>query len=509
MYGMYPNIDIDPKEYSLASLLFGHRMRANQTMPEYLIEFLQVLIAKKSAGLLPGGSEYTLEYFPHVDEKLDRPITYEPQTRIGLKRFIFFPHSKPEGKAKVDEDAYVECVRMMRTKIDAPEDRKKDQIVKVIQDLLYGFNAVNQSRSWFDQNMLPICEEVILPEGMGVKAERKNISFSIGKEDVDKNFSYTRYTYMCRGGEIYYLHLLDGVNRCGDGLRFSIESKFKKLIQDSYPQFSSLSGFIQRSWDQHMLKSPETSYNRTKEIVAIPSDFSVRSKMAAMEIDTLLSNNIHPFDKISILADAVVFQLLRVMHVTASIRTGQKDDAWVLDLCKVNPEMRKLATSAFARNEECIIQYIYEGYDHFENQLRDQKDKEQKNIKDAFDDSYKLYRKLGKSLGFIIPQKGPFMRLTLSERIVRFLVLSLLQPQQKVTLDVFLGLINEHFGMVIDRDMYEREAELGRVKPLGDLSFLDQNKESLSSLLKNCGFLRDISDATAIVENPYDPEVIR
>lgn len=38
---------------------------------------------------------------------------------------------------------------------------------------------------------------------------------------------------------------------------------------------------------------------------------------------------------------------------------------------------------------------------------------------------------------------------------------------------------------------------------VNDLSFLEVNEKEFSEMLKKCGFLRDLSDATAIVENPY------
>ena len=49
MFEMFPNIDIGKDaKYPLSSYLFGHRMRPNQSDIEYLIEFLQVMLAKKS-----------------------------------------------------------------------------------------------------------------------------------------------------------------------------------------------------------------------------------------------------------------------------------------------------------------------------------------------------------------------------------------------------------------------------------------------------------------------------
>ena len=88
---------------------------------------------------------------------------------------------------------------------------KKKNSITIIQNLLSGFSAVNQSRSWFDQNVLPICPEVILPEGMGIKKWRQDMSFSHDDADIDGKFDYHKYTYMCRGGEVYYLHLLNAL----------------------------------------------------------------------------------------------------------------------------------------------------------------------------------------------------------------------------------------------------------------------------------------------------------
>ena len=49
--------------------------------------------------------------------------------------------------------------------------------------------------------------------------------------------------------------------------------------------------------------------------------------------------------------------------------------------------------------------------------------------------------------------------------------------------------------------------EAGSVKAVGELSFMEENKQAFSQKLKDCGFLRDLSDATSIVENPYESEV--
>ena len=42
----------------------------------------------------------------------------------------------------------------------------------------------------------------------------------------------------------------------------------------------------------------------------------------------------------------------------------------------------------------------------------------------------------------------------------------------------------------------------------GDFSFLEANLDAFAQKLKDCGFLRDLSDATSIVENPYEREEV-
>lgn len=508
MFEMYPNIDIgQDSKYPLSSYLFGHRMRSNQSDIEYLIEFLQVMLAKKK---LEG---MTYAYFPKVPRGQDVEIEYYPEVAIALKRFIFFPNSKPEGKLPVDKAAYQACISKLEESVTG-EPGKEKQLISVLQDLFYGFNATAQNRAWFDKNMLPVCPEVILPEGMGVKSERDGLVFGQCNKSVDGAFSYNRYTYMCRGGEVYYLHLLSSANREDDRFRAQLEARFRALVCDSYPQFSELARFIKNTWATYMMVDPDDIKQPTKNLNTIPAAFACRDAYTAREVDMLLRNSIDSFDKLSILADTVMLQLLRVMYATAAQVMRNQKAPWVIDISRRNAEMRKLAADSFAENEACIIDYIYAGYARFADRLKDPagsstKTKEQKHVDDAAGDSYRLFRKLAKNLGLLIPVKGPHMRLSLNERLVKALVLTLIGPGQKITLDTFLDLLYEHFGMIVDRGTYERAVRDGTMRPLVDYTFMDQNRDAFVTLLKNCGFLRALSDATCIVENPFDEEVIR
>ena len=490
------------KKYPLQSYLFGHRVQPSQTKYEYLIEFLQVAISKKKFSEL--SKDLGDEFFPIDQTIFDRTITYSPETRIFLKRFVFFPKSKLDGKAEVDRDAYSKCIEELVRKISGNSEIKKQNCVKIIQNLMRGFSAVNQSRSWFDQNMLPICPEVILPEGMGVKKWRQNLKFSQIEPGVDSAFDYHRYTYMCRGGEVYYLHLLSAINQKPESQQV-ITERLKEMI-NSFPQFSYLCNFVQTTWKNYMMVEDDQK-PENKDLGIIPASFQVRNEFLISELTNFLNSKSHPFEKMEMLANGIILQLLRVMYLAAS--TEYDSNCWVVDVnCKgyENAETKKIAIAAFNHNEEVISNYLYRELDGLRSTLSETN--ETKIINDAANDSYRLFRKMGKMIGVVIPATGPGMRFSLSEDIIKFLVLSIIPPRHMITLDEFIELLYQHFGMVIGPQQYRKEMQKGSVKKVGELSFMEANKQAFSQKLKDCGFLRDLSDATSIVENPYESEAI-
>ena len=498
---MYPDINPEKKKYPLQSLLFGHRIQPSQTKYEYLIEFLQVAIATKLDN--PDAPSFiTTDMFP-IDKAANGCFKYQPKLRIGLKRFIFFPKSKLDGKAKVDEAAYRACIKSLEEHMTGGNAIRKQNSITIIQNLLNGFSAVNQSRSWFDQNTLPICPEVILPEGMGVKTLRQKIEFDIHSNEIDDAFDYHKYTYMCRGGEIYYLHLLNAISQYPE-YKDIIELRINEMVS-SFPQFSYLCNFVQNTWEDYYIAS-KTLKAETKELGAIPLSFSRRNKYTLDELKNFLNSNSHPFEKMETFANGIILQIMRMMYLAASTET--ESNCWVIDVnCNSieNDEAKKRAISAFKHNEEIISTYLYNGLYEYRSFL-DPSKSDQQLINDAANDSYRLFRKLGKMIGVIFPNKGSGMRFSLSEDIIKFLVLSIIPPKQMITLDEFVTQLYEHFGMVIGPVQYKAEMERGFVAKIGDFSFLETNLESFAQKLKDCGFLRDLSDATSIVENPYEME---
>jgi|GEM_PF-706497 len=517
----FPKIQLKD-DYTLQSILFGHRIKKDQTLYEYMIEFLQVMISEK---IVEDIRERTFnEYFPVFEDIEKCQLKFSPISRVGLKRFVFYPESKIDSKFKIDDEAYFECKEQLKNKIKIEIDERYDQddILKIIQKLFYGISAVTKNRSWFAMSLLPVCKEVILPESMGKKSKRKKIKkdedlfkYYI---DMENAFEYHNYNFMARGGEVYYLHVLRGILLSSKEVKEKIEKGFDNLI-NSFWQFSELSNFIYNNWlerYQELLKNSldrsffddELEYNKKikKSLGTIPINYDRRSKYTIIELENFLSSNIHTFEKMKILAYGIVLHIIRLMHEQVGILYNGKVNPWIIDMCSnsnVGNEMKKIAIENFNDLENRFLEVI----NKYADEERYEKSKKQI-IKEASDNSYKLIRKLGKEIGLIIPINGPGMRMSLSEELLKFLVMSLIKPGKMLRIDSFLDKLYEHYRIIIDRNTYKKAINEGLLKDISDLSMFDANKKRFIEVLKECGFVRDLSDATSIVENPYDEELI-
>lgn len=509
MQGMYPNgfLNPDDRKCSVQSLLFGHRIKPQQTRYEYLVEFLQVAMARKRI-TNSGDDSIKTDMFPVSDALADHQLEYMPISNMGLKRFIFFENSRLDTKSQIDKKAYNKCLEIMKEciEIENTQISEKDSIF-ILQNILYGFSIENAGRSWFNKNLLPICPEVLFPESLARKKYREKVD--IDSEEVDSSFDFNSYTYMARGGEVYYLHILHAINSAEQEAKERLEHQIKRMLS-SIPQLSEISKFIQTEWETGMNydASDIRDYDVKKRIGAIPLEYSYRDSHSLSEIMCFLDNRIQPMEKLNLLSYGIVLQLFRMLITTAAKGSSTQGSAWVIDVCepikKEHAEIRKLASNCYNKNEESVTKYIDIGIDYYYcDSTPEEKDKMRK---DADKDSNKIIRKLGKNMGMIIPITGTGMRFTLSEEIIKFLVMALVPPSSKVTYDHFLDMLYDHFEIVISPEHYAKAAEEGKVGPQTNVTFLQENKNDFAQKLKNCGFLRDLSDATAIVENPYEKE---
>lgn len=486
----------------LQSVVFGHRFKANQSFYEYILEFLIVVFSEKSIdgkkldGLFPLG----------VD--INSGIEYRVKNKAGLKRFIFFEKSKLDGRFNLDKKAYELHLDLLKDYIEIEDDLtylNKDIAIELIQSLLYGFSAVLENRSWFAQSMLPICKHTLMPEIMGTKGKR-NVDYDVMtddfKEKVDSVFQTNRYNFMARGGEVYYLHVLSALNNYPQ-YKHVIENGFNLLI-NQFDELERLCENIQNTWINRAEVKDEKSFV-TKTLGYIPSGFKNREEKTLIELINILYSEMHPFEKIETLANGIIFQIMIMCYEQARNVVGKEKGYLIFDVnCykgKSNEEVKKIATMNYQQYEQDLLNALYANVSNFRNKDKNGNEKsEQDTIKEAIDDSIKVYKKLGKRISVIRPINEKSIRFTLNEEILKYLVVSLIKPNTKMTFDRFLDKLYLNYGIIIGNEQLTKiDEKYSNI----DLSFLEINKKDFQMMLKDSGFLRELSDSTSIVENPY------
>ena len=491
--------ETDNGKNSLAIQLFGNRINAGQTLGEYLLEFLLVFAASKTNN---GEGQFKFHTREQVEKAEDSGNTdglnYFTIPRNGLKRFIFYNRSKQDSHTAVDDDAYQSMMKMLKDKCEDPE------WVYMLQDLLYGYALVIRKRGWYAQSLAPIAPELLFPETLGLNA-RKAKSFNTDPINVETDFSYGNHDFLARGGEMYYLHLLYGIYKTEEGKQYAkiIERGIYHMLTARSPGFPTIASKLQNWWLENQGIDQQDEKNRNKLIRKmnlgfLQDGFGRRSVYSLEELSCFLSNELHPIQRIELMTKGLVLTLLRCMHLQAYYKVypdDQNGPEWILDLRAEN------ATSNVAKLAAQSYRAAYSEFGNALNILAQNIEDEKarfKSVSDGMKDSADVFKKMGKEIQLVIPPKGAYERFSLSEDLVRYLVLSLIPPTAKMTFDSFLQKLYDHFGMVIGPEQYNSKTAESGMK-----GYLAENKDQFQEFLKSCGLLRDLSDATSIVVNPY------
>ncbi|WP_113671255.1 hypothetical protein [Vallitalea guaymasensis] len=515
----------DLSNSNLAIQLYGRRIYEGQTVGEYLLEFLLVYL-----GTNKGQGGFNIDY------KEDEEIKYQMNPNIGLKRFIFFENSKAENKHQIDRVAAEQINKLIINQIST-EKFTPEQVLFRIKDLFYGFNMITKQRSWFAQAMMPLCKELVFCEAMN-KSTRKEYTYineNSGKinNKIDVDFDFTKHNFMGRGGEVYYLHLLQGIQLMAQQKGRNVAEEFSRNINlgirgllNSFPQFQVLSRHIQKTWEAFLKENMEEfnkgSINSVrdyhhKEMACkwIKRSYGKVAQYSLNELSFILNVSISEFEKLELLNIGIILQLFRLI-ISEAYYVSQEDDIskplWVIQVSssdKVDEKVRKISVKHYSMIENYMITALAKQLD---KKIEFQKEKNGENqidnnnsikdLKKAYKNSHKLLRKIGKDIGLIVPISGQNMRLSLTDDILKYLVLSMIEPNTSITLDSFLHKLYKYYGIIIREKEYIKHYKW-KCKEDKYAPYLSNNLDEFSKQLRINGFLKELSDATAIVINPY------
>ena len=214
-----------------------------------------------------------------------------------------------------------------------------------------------------------------------------------------------------------------------------------------------------------------------------------------------MSCRMHPVKKLELLSKGVMLQVMRMLSVAATNYIGQDRECWIMDINGSSGNIvKKIASNSFSNVEGTFTTAIGRSLDPAITDSTDRLVLIRKGRKDSFD----IFKSKGKELQCIIPVSGPFERFSLPEDCIRFLVLALIGPQQKMTLTMFLEELYEKYRIVIGPTQYKKISGDDHILDAALANSFNENVEAFQDFLKATGFLKELSDATSIVVNPYE-----
>ena len=482
--------------------VFGNRVHLDQTLYEYLLEFLLVFSSAKHED---GSGALAF----HTEE----PLLYYVAPRNGLRRFIFYEHARKSVRIKRDEEAYTQIREMMKQHIQGTaSEASREAFVNSIQDLFRGYSAVLKKRSWCAQSLLPLCPEMIFCEEMPNDQKRAKQPRAGQYVDVndpaylpstafyDSDFDCKRHNFFARGGEVYYLHVMQVLERDVKA-RADLEKKLRHLLTAKSRHFSQLAAWIQRIWEEEMHIRPSDLQVKMNMGYIPQGAYREDGALAVQELRCFLSNDLHPVKRIELLTQGMMLQILRMLSGRACQYMERQRAVWIVDMrsAKHDTTIRQLSMQSYSAVNEAFTDAMNRALDA--KQIEDPKERYQTFVMGR-KASVDLFRARAKEIKLVIPARGNYERFSLSEDLARFLVLSIIKPGDKMDLDTFLDELYAHFRIVIGPSEYQKSfAVMGMPAALSD-SF-EQNRLAFQEFLKSIGCLRDLSDATSIVVNPY------
>ena len=491
--GMNSDYDRIKNGKIVSSMLFGNRFKSDQTLYEYMIEFLLVYSSAKSDNLTDGKMSFH-------DTTIEKKLSYWVEPRMALRRFVFYDKARKKGTIKADEQAYQEMIKLLKAKMEDMSEEDKNEYLESIQDLFHGYAVVIKNRFWGAQALLPICPEFMM---CGCDPSEKKRKAAVKWDDdpitVDSKFSFDRRNFLARGGELYYLHLLQGLEGQPEK-KNTLEYLLNDLVAVQCEKISKMASFVQETWEKGM-GFDRDELSQQLNLSFIPENAYKECEVYSVdELINFLSCKMHPINRMEILAKGIMFQIMRMMSWRVSNYLGNDKRKWIVDMKGASKDsVKKIAADAYSALEAdfmTVLNQIAREFDISEDEMMTC-------VQKAKQDSLDIFRAKGKEMQCIIPNKGAFERFSLSEDIIRFLVLALIAPGEKMTLNMFLEKLYEHYGIVIGPNEYRKSLENDNSLDTSLASCFAENEVAFQKFLKETGFLKELSDATSIVTNPY------
>jgi hypothetical protein len=524
----------DNEDLNPAIQLFGRRFFSDQTTLEFLVELLLVAVSRKQINYKEFDS-----FLPPYELLKNWPrrakLEYAPKARLNLKLFSFYGSSKLDTRHEAHRNHLRELDQIIKENMAVSGDNKEN-ILKTLENLFLGFQGSGSQRTWCAQSFVPVCPGFLGAETLWNETDARRSSVDSWDEIIDRFtvfFSVNRHRFLARGGEVLYLQLCNALRQPPEvveewarkaGLEDSftheelnpiwlheqLDSALRDLMRACPKTVSDLADFIDSGVEDRTAgrTDKQGSEARYTECGWCPEESWQEGYLFAVEVLRLCRTKIDLMERLELLEVACSMQVLRSL-ATQAARYAPASKEYPVPFYRLvisDPDGQNITVRQISRASVRVIEkMIYDAIRHTQIESTIPKPDRQKLYREADRRyGYKLFIALAKRIGLIIPRRGSGMRFVLNERLVRFLVMTLV-PAKRLTYDTFKALAEAHYGLIFDELALSRTSEWATGARIE--SFGGSTDEWLQETLEAAGILRRLSDSCALVENPVVSDI--
>jgi len=522
----FPRIDAS-EDYNPAIRLFGNRLISEQTILEYTAEFLAVAFSEKEIA-----SEKTRDTLPSLESlqawPSDQPLKYKPPIKLNLKLFAFFGVSRIDGKHEVHEQHYRHLIKKLENSMTFNRGNS-DQVLAYLDDFLQGFQGAGFNRAWCAQTFYPISPSLLTQETIWNETEAHRDNPNTWEEALDtfkKYFSVSKHRFMARGGEVLYLQLCN-IFRMDEDTRQFWADKFEfkdeeRDLEELYSQinsgFQALKGIYTSPLDQlvDFLEALDaTTHEKTNDNKFwleggwCPEESWPEGYLFAVELKRLFTAILDPIERLDLLMTGCAMQVLRTICSQSIRHEGSETISetplgyeWILSSAGSSIQQRQTSQRSLQYIQGVVQKALRE--DELQvNAGKNPRKSKQALYKEA-DTKYgfKLLLSLGKKLGIIVPYTGRGAHFIMTDKLMRYLVIALLKPGERVTYQDFLHRMYLHYGLAIEGIQLANAMQWSELP--ANNAMQERKSSWLAEMLRAGGFLTELSDAWSVVRNPFD-----
>jgi hypothetical protein len=524
--------------------LFGRRFFADQTVPEFLVELFLVASSAKRIDTRSLPSEQVFPELELLRAWPDKaPLEYAAKARLNLKLFAFLQASKLETRHRSHRQHYQELLGGLRDPKNLVVSGTADstEVLRTLENLFLGFQGVGGQRTWCAQSFLPVVRELIVGESIWRETRAKAEDVRDWDDALDF-FSHSQQVFLARGGELLYLQLCNALRQDGSelrawcnqaGLSFSAREYTPELLDDALqasiksvldacPEtVGKLAAFIDLGIDPRTADSTDRALDGKPRFTRCgwcPSENWPEGLLFAVELLRLCEAAIDPIERLELMEIACAMQVLRSLCAQSAryvdwpqaraSGAGPLMFVWAIS----DPEGQHPVVKQISRRSVNAIQrMIYDAVRHPDilAVLKQQEREDRvhgRMWRDPYREAdsrygYKLFLTVAKRIGLIVPKRGAGARFVLNDRLLRFLVMSVIRPGERVTYETFKKLMFAHYGIALDDEKIAQACEWCGTGPL---TTLGGNSDAwVTKMLNAAGVLLRLSDSCSMVTNPF------